>query len=329
LIVRALLLALLLLAGCSDRHADVHETRFMMGTLVEFTISDADASQARQAIARASREMMRIERLFTIYGAHDNAVKRFNRAPSDVPQRLPDEIDRLLQRALAVQRASRGAFDPALGALDLLWGFSREPAPKRPPSPARIQATKPAPHCLTRDGEGRWVRHGHNCQLDFGGIAKGYALDRGIALLAQAGIRHAIINAGGDMRILGDHHGRPWRIGIRHPRKANQVLGYVALRGPISIVTSGDYERFFVYQGRRYHHILDPRSGMPAGKAQSATVLHARAALADAWSTALFVLGADGLALLQRQGMPALVVDAAGRLHMNTAMRGRFHAIAP
>lgn len=316
---------LLLLAGCSGQHEDVHETRFMMGTLVEFTVSDCDKQEAQKAIARASRAMARIEQRFTIYGDGDNAVKRFNRTPVGTAVTLPKDVAQLLMLARKVQRASDGAFDPALGALNRLWGFSREPAPTRPPAKAQIRAAKHAPGCLIHTRKEQWLRRSDNCQLDFGGIAKGYALDRGIAALKRAGIRNAIINAGGDMRIIGSHHGKPWRIGIRHPRKSGQVLGYLALNGPMSIVTSGDYERFFIYQGRRYHHILDPASGMPAHKAQSATVLHPSASVADAWSTALFVLGPKGLARLQQLRMPALVVDTQGALHMNAAMRALFH----
>ncbi len=313
---------LLLLCGCTAE--DIHETRFMMGTLVEFTISDADEDQARDAIAAASTEMMRVEQQFTIYGFGDNAVKRFNHSPVNTQVRLPAEISTLLQTAIRVKQQSHDAFHPALATWNRLWGFSRDPLPSAPPTDAQITAARPALSCLQYLGDHRWLRHDHNCQLDFGAIAKGYAIDRGMAILQNHGIRHAIINAGGDMRIIGSHDGAPWQIGIRHPRRKGDIIGHVSLQGDISIVTSGDYERFYMAHGIRYHHILDPHTGYPARGVQSATVIYRDATLADAWSTALFVMGKTGLPLLQ-QHMAALIVDQNGHISMNDAMKPLFH----
>ncbi len=323
-LLRLILPALLLLNSCTSE--DVHETRFMMGTLVEFTLSDSDTDQARAAIAAAAAEMVRVEQQFTIYGLHDNAVKRFNHSAVDSPVRLPAEVSTLLQIATEVQQQSHHAFHPALATWNRLWGFSQDPPPAAPPEARHIAVARPGLSCLQYLGERRWLRHTQNCQLDFGAIAKGYAIDRGMAVLQQHGIRHAIINAGGDMRIIGNHHGKPWQIGIRHPRHKGGIIGYVRLQGDASIVTSGDYERFYIYRGKRYHHILDPHTGYPARRVQSATVIATNATRADAWSTALFVMGKQGLPLLQQQHMPALITDQQGELHLNHAMNALFHA---
>jgi len=324
--IRCLILPLLLLLGACTAE-DIHETRFMMGTLVDFTISNADEDQARDAINAASAEMMRVEQLFTIYGPRDNAVKRFNQGPVNTPLRLPSEISALLQIAVDVQQHSQASFHPALAVWNRLWGFSHDPLPSTPPTKAQITAARPGLFCLQHVDSDRWLRHDQNCQLDFGAIAKGYAIDRGIAVLRQHGIRHAIINAGGDMRVIGLHHDIPWRIGIRHPRRQGDILGYVSLQGDISIVTSGDYERFYIFRGRRYHHILNPRTGYPAERVQSATVIYRDATLADAWSTALFVMGKAALPILQRRHMAAMIVTQDGHIIMNTAMKSRFHGV--
>ncbi|RMF71065.1 MAG: FAD:protein FMN transferase, partial [Alphaproteobacteria bacterium] len=290
---------LFLLVSCSNS-ADMHETRFIMGTLVEFTVADADPELAENAIRQAAEEMQRIDDMFTIYRERDNSVKRFNRSRLGTSVRLDDEVARILSLALAIQQESNGAFNPALGRLNRLWGFSNEPPPDHPPAEDAIAASIPPSGCIRKTEDG-WQRSSARCELDFGAIAKGYAIDRGIAVLRRAGIQHAIINAGGDIRVIGSHHGKPWRIGLRHPRSAGDVLGTIEVKGDVSIVTSGDYERFYIDRGQRYHHILDPDSGHPAALSQSATVIAETATLADAWSTAIFVLGPPGLKLLERR----------------------------
>jgi len=308
----AIILALLL-AACSSPK-DIHETRFIMGTLVKFTIAASDSAQAEPAIAAAAVEMQRIEDDFTIYGDHPNAVKAFNASTPGTPVTLPDEAASLLGIALAIKQHSDGAFDPALGKLNLLWGFSKDPPASAPPEQQDIQAAIPPAHCIEQHG-GQWLRTDARCLLDFGGIAKGYAIDRGIAILKQHGVHNAIINAGGDIRLIGTHGERPWRIGIRHPRHKNDVIAKLNLQGDVSIVTSGDYERFYIYKGKRYHHLIDPKTGWPAANIQSATVMAANATLADAWSTALFIRGKAGLHAMQnsaQQRMQALLMDQHG-----------------
>jgi len=320
--MRLMFLLFLLLTACSS-NPDVHETRFIMGTLVEFTIADGDSSAAEQAIVEAAAEMQRIEDTFTIYGDTSNSVKAFNASVPSTPIHLPAEVAQLLTASLTIQKQSNGAFNPALGKLNLLWGFSSETTPVAPPAESSIKQALPPRSCIRQIGRD-WARSDANCVLDFGAIAKGYAIDRGIEILKEHGIRHAIINAGGDIRLIGSHHGKPWRIGLRHPRNKGQVLGTLRLTGDISIVTSGDYERYFIHNGQRYHHILDPQTGWPATASQSATVMADQATRADAWSTALFVQGAAGLAAMEKLDSAALTVDSSGKIHMNKAMQGIF-----
>jgi len=312
--IQCLSIALILLSTACSPPADMHETRFIMGTLVEFTIFAQDSEQATDAIAAAAVEMQRIEDAFTIYGDHPNAVKAFNASVPGTPVTLPDEVAALLSLALSVKQQSGGAFDPALGKLNLLWGFSKDPPPASPPALEAIQAAIPPVHCIEKQGN-QWRRTDARCLLDFGAIAKGYAIDRGIAILQQHGIHNAIINAGGDIRLIGSHGNRPWRIGIRHPRKHNDVLASLQLQGDVSIVTSGDYERFFMDAGERYHHLINPKTGWPATGSQSATVMAASAALADAWSTALFIQGAGGITFQENMNNKALVVDKSGEIY--------------
>ena len=158
--------------------------------------------------------------------------------------------------------------------------------------------------------------------IDLGGIAKGYAVDRSIELLEDMGIAHALVTAGGDSRMIGDRWGRPWTIGVRDPRQADKVVGKIPLLD-VALSTSGDYERFFVEDGVRYHHIIDPLSGDSARELQSVTVIGPDATTTDALSTSVFVLGlADGLELINRlPDIDAIVVDRSGSLHYSKGLQ--------
>ncbi|GAV19899.1 FAD:protein FMN transferase [Mariprofundus micogutta] len=305
------LMITIFLSACSGPE-DIHETRFIMGTLVEFTIADADKERAEKAITAAALEMQRIEDTFTIYGTHPNSVKDFNNSGINTPVILPKEVSDLLRVALKIKQQSQGAFDPAIGGLNLLWGFSGSDTPSLPPAQSAIDQIKPPSTCI-KETEGAWMRTDTRCLLDFGAIAKGYAIDRGIELFKQHGINSAIINAGGDIRLIGSHGDRPWRIGIRHPRNKGEVIETLELEGDVAVVTSGDYERFYIHEGNRYHHIINPATGHPATNSQSATIIADNATLADAWSTALFILGEDGMKLTNNLKYKSLTIDLKGR----------------
>ncbi|ATX81978.1 thiamine biosynthesis lipoprotein [Mariprofundus ferrinatatus] len=315
--LRSCLLILSLIITSCSAPADIRDSRFIMGTLVEFTVTGMDEATATTAISEAANEMQRIEDLFTIYGDHDNSIKQFNRSEIGVPLLLPDEVSKLLNSSLEIKKKSNGAYDPALGKLNMLWGFSQPDSPSLPPGKQEIEAAIPPLHCIEKTEAG-WIRSDERCVLDFGAIAKGYAIDRGIETLKQHGIHNAIINAGGDIRLIGRHGDRPWRIGIRHPRNKGEVIKSLELEGDVAVVTSGDYERFYIYGGARYHHILNPESGMPATEVQSSTVMAESAMLADAWSTALFILGNQSPAVIDGINIKSLIIDYKGEIIINT-----------
>ncbi|MEF8792590.1 FAD:protein FMN transferase [Thiohalorhabdus sp.] len=323
-----LLLGLLgiILAGCQSNPEPRHGQAFVMGTLVEITGIGVSQATFTQATGAAFRDMRAIHDALTPV-ASDNALAAFNRRATRQWTPLEDPLRSLLPRALSVQRASGNAFNPHLGRLVGLWGFREPPFPDGPPKQAAVKALLAAGagdralRLRRSDGlEARLTRPG--AALDVGGIAKGLALDRAARILRQNGVSDALINAGGDLRALGRRGDRPWRIGIRNPRDRDAVMAVVALEPGEAIVTSGDYERTFQHDDRRYHHLLDPATGRPARAARQATVLGPRATEADAWSTALFVAGSDGLDRLGPT-QPGLVIDGAGNAHANLVMRSR------
>ena len=159
-------------------------------------------------------------------------------------------------------------------------------------------------------------------RINLGGIAKGYAVERGAEILVERGIRHAIVTAGGDTRLVGDRRGQPWIVGIRHPREDDDVVLRLPLEGE-AISTSGDYERYFVEDGKRYHHIIEPSTGMPAAGVHSVTIVGPDAVITDALSTSVFVMGVDsGLRLIAAlPDYEAMVIDAEGRLYYSDGLQ--------
>ena len=245
---------------------------------------------------------------------------------------MPKDIAPLLQTAVNLHAKSQGNFDPGLGELTALWGFKEAAEPgstHNPPLPTQVMG-------LLNQGVG--LKHLHlvsgpkgallaradtpTLTLDFGAIAKGYAADQVVAQLKQAGIRSAIVNLGGNLRVFGDKGDRPWRIGIRAPR-GEGAMAAIRNRSDLSVITSGDYERYFVYQGQRYHHIMNPSTGAPARGLISVTVVTDNAALGDAASTALFVAGADKWPMVARSlGVDkVMVVKENGQILVTPALR--------
>lgn len=328
----AALAALVLLAACGRPAADAETRhRFMaMGTLVDVTVYGAPPAEA-EAAARAVEDLFHaLHREWNPWD--DGALGRVNEAlAAGRPAAPDDDLAALLARAARISTASDGLFDPTLGALVRLWGFASEEArPDAPPDAASIAAVlaRRAPLAEMLQPDGR-VTGPPGVQLDLGAFLKGVAVDRAIELLRARGVEHAIVNAGGDLRAIGRRGARPWRIGIRAARDPAAVAAALELTGDEAVFTSGDYERFFELAGRRYHHVLDPRSGYPSEGVVSATVVHRDAGLADAAATALMAAGPDDWPRVAAAlGVDAaLVVLADGRAELTAAMAERVRFI--
>lgn len=315
-----LLLLVLLLAAAwwrgQPESGEVRRTRFLMGTTVEIIAAGQPAEALETAVGEAFTEMQRLVRLLGS-GETDSDPVRVNR--SENPVEVAPETAELLKLGLHIARLSEGGFDLGLGRLKSLWGIETD-APGVPETGkvAEVLAAT-GPGSIVLDGKQVTTRPG--VELDLSALAKGYIVDRAAEVLRQHDVRRGAINAGGDMYLLGQPDGRPWRIGIQHPRDRSAVVATLQLSNR-AVVTSGDYERYFEREGVRYHHLFDPRTGFPARRSQSVTVVGPTTVLADALATTLFVLGpARGLALLQAfPGYEALLIDAAGRQHASPGL---------
>ncbi len=303
-----------------EQGGEVRRSRIIMGTVVEIIALGDDPGRLEAAVSAAFEEMTRIENLMSPHIPDSDIARLAGPVPA---LEVAAETAEVLALGLQVSEASGGAFDMTLGRLKELWGMEHDnpQVPAAQEIAATLQGTGPGALRLA----GRRVeKRAAGLAVDLGGIATGYAVDRAAALLKNTGIAHASINAGGDLRLIGDRKGRPWRIGIQHPRQDGAMLASLEL-ADAAVVTSGDYERFFEQDGRRYHHLFDPRTGYPAGASQSATVVAGNAALADALATAAFVLGPEaGLALLEKfPGAEGLVVGADGVAHPSPGLGER------
>lgn len=326
----ALLIAIILivfgLQGCA-KTPEASRARFeAMGTLVEVSVYGADAAAADAASAEVEVLFDRLQQRWDPWG--EGELGRLNGQAGGVEPLLVDkDLATLLDSAAAVSRNSEGLFDPAVGGLIRMWAFSSEElVPTSPPDAEKIRQAVAAGRPLYEiwQADTRQLLLGPGVAVDLGGFAKGVAVDMAIALLREQGIENAIVNAGGDLRAIGKHGDRAWRIGVRDPR-GEGVLAAIDVEGDESVFTSGDYERYFVFEGRRYHHIIDPRDGYPAEGVSSVTVIHRQAAMADAAATALFVAGVDEWPLIAaRLGVSqVMLVETSGTIHMSPQMEDR------
>ena len=285
----------------------------IMGTRVQVELWAEQRSEGEAAIDAVLDEMRRIDREMSTYKP-TSEVSRVNAQAGLRPVAIGPELYGLLQTALEYSQLTEGAFDITYASVGYLYDFKRHVRPDE----QQIESALPGVnfrHVLL-DPQQHTVHFARpGVRIDLGGIGKGHAVDRGIALLQRRGIRHALVTAGGDSRIIGDRFGQPWVIGIRHPDRKDQVIARIPLEDA-AISTSGDYERYFDEAGQRYHHIINPRTGHSASKVRSATIIGPSATRTDGLSKTAFVLGPQrALEIYNRiEGIDAVLVTPEGEV---------------
>jgi len=292
--------------------------RPQMGTYVEIKIlvPDGEEEAAASAIEAAFTEIDRVESLMSEYRP-ESEVHAINASAGKAPVQVNHEILEVVQRALYVSSLTRGAFDITAASLSGLWNFNDVPV--QLPSDEVIASTLPFVNykLITVDRDERTIfLTKQGMRIGLGAIAKGYAVDRACEVLAGRGVTSAIVNAGGDLRALGRKDGGAWIIGIQDVGDRDRLAAKIEV-SDIAVVTSGDYEKYLMINGKRCSHLIDPRTGRPARSGcSSVTVVTSRADLADAIATGLFILGpAEGLALAEHlKNVEALFIDDQGRL---------------
>ncbi|HZR69908.1 MAG TPA: FAD:protein FMN transferase [Burkholderiales bacterium] len=313
--------------------AEYRAASYVFGTIAKITIVGDDAAAAHDAAGAVLHEFDRLHRELHAWQPGPLVALNAAIARGDRTIRTTPEIAELIVRAQRLEARSDGAFDPAIGRLVALWNFHRDTPGGPLPGASDIERLAGArPRMADLRVAGDIVTSANPLvQLDFGGYAKGYALDRAARILHARGVANALIDVGGNVMALGEAGNRPWRVAIEAPRGAG-TLGTLELRDGEAMGTSGDYRRYYEIAGRRYAHIIDPRTGYPVCGVESVTVLVApgpeAGALSDAASKPIFIAGREGWreAAMHMGVAGALLVDSDGVAHMTAPLRARLRA---
>ncbi|WP_290611337.1 FAD:protein FMN transferase [Arsukibacterium sp. UBA3155] len=299
--------------------AEWHRLPFQtMGTQAYVELWSEDDKLGKDLLIAVQNEFERINQLMSPYIA-SSELSLLNREAASGKVTVSAEFYRLLQQAEQLAVLSDGAFDISFASV----GFSYDYRQKIKPSTEQLDSQRPLINYrlikLLPDNQVQFAKTG--VKIDLGGIAKGYAVEQAIGVLASAGVKHALVTAGGDTRLLGDKRGRPWLVAIKHPRKDEGIVAQLPLSDS-AISTSGDYERFFIEDGVRYHHILDPKSGQSPSGLMSVTVLGPDSTRTDAMSTTLFVMGLErGMPFIEQQSeFEAIFISSEHQLYFTSGL---------
>ena len=297
----------------------VREEAAIMGTAINVELWHTDVDQGRVLILAVMDEMHRIDDLMSTYKP-GSELSRVNARAGAGPVTVNKELLALIERAQEFSDITHGAFDITYASAGQYYDYRQG----RKPDSKQLAEILPAInyHHVRLDplrSTVQFLKPG--VRIDLGGIAKGYAVDRSIALLQAAGARNALVSAGGDTRVIGRHWDHPWKIGIRAPRNGDGIVSMIPLEDA-AISTSGDYERFFEEDGVRYHHILNPGTGDSPREVQSTSIIGSNATDTDALSTSVFVMGVDnGLKLVNSlPDIEAIIIDNRGRMHYSDGL---------
>jgi thiamine biosynthesis lipoprotein len=304
----------LALTGCA-RQVTVQKTEPVMGTDVTITVVAPSEKEGEAAIDSAMDEIKRLDSMMSLY-KDDSQITRVNLAAGEHSVTVSPEMIEVVEEARRVSELSGGAFDVTIGPLVILWQMRLKEGTV--PSEKEIRAVLPRVNykdiLIDKKGPTIFLTK-KGMIMDLGGCAKGYAADRAAEVLKKQGIMNALVAVAGDIRAMGKREdGKPWRIGVQHPREAGRLLTTLDLSDK-SISTSGDYERFKIIKEKRYHHIIDPRTGRPSEGTVSVTVIGDRGAIVDPLTTALFILGPEkGMKIVKELGYEAIFEDDRGNI---------------
>jgi thiamine biosynthesis lipoprotein len=295
-------------------HADwITRDEAIMGTRCAVELWSDDKAKGEAAITSVFDDMKRIDRLMSTW-KEDTEISKVNREGGTHPVKISRELFKLLQVSVEYSELTRGAFDITYASVGYLYDFKKGVHPDQ----KAIDQALPGinwRHMVLDEKKTTVFFTRPGMRIDLGGIAKGYSVDRGIEILQKQGITRAMVNAGGDTRIIGDRFGKPWVVGVRDPDHEGKVF----LRLPLTdtaFSTSGDYERYFDENGKRFHHIIDPKTGDSARKCRSVTIISGNATRTDALTKSVFIMGPEeGIAFIDTlPDVDAVAVAPDGRV---------------
>ncbi len=333
-----LLFAALILSACAQRSNGtnvqlIERARPSMGSELRLKVWTTDPAKFEIAFNSISGEFDRLEGLMSTW-KDGSEIQALNQAAGKHPVPVGTDVLNVLITARHVSEWTSGKFDVTWGAMSGLWKFDYQNKDGTIPDSREIEQRrklinyrdleldeKAGTAFLRRDG----------MIANLGGIGKGYAIDRAVEILRQQGLHDFMVQFGGDMYVAGKSGDRPWKLGIQDPRgQENQIFATVELKDE-TFSTSGDYERYFIKDGKRYHHIIDPASGAPAEASRSVTIVAKNATLADGLSTGIFILGPErGMAVIEQlPGVEAVIVGSNNKVVVSSGLKDRLHMLAP
>lgn len=326
LIVLLFLFSAVLFAQQDSTMYKLSVTKYLMGTTVETTARSTDINYCKKALLAAYKEMQRVEDLLSCQ-KDSSEISKINRAAGIYPVKVSFETLSILKRAIDYSKKYNGIFDVTIGPLSSLWGFNEDSEIILPENQTILKLIRLVNYkgIIINEQDTSVFLKDNGMSIDLGGIAKGYAIDRGSLVLKKMGINNFILNAGGDIYVSGTKDGEDlWKVGIKHPRNSNELVAEFNLKD-YAVATSGDYERFKIIDGKRYHHILDPRTGYPGTLSESSTILATTAEEADATATYIFLLGWKKALSNKDIDYPLLIVAADGTIHYNQTFAKKYN----
>lgn len=295
------------------------EDAAIMGTTIRVEVWHEDEKVRQQGVDEVLAEMERVNRLMSPY-IEQSQLSKINKYAHEGPVEVDGDLFDLIEKSQEVSRLTNGAFDITYASVGSLYDYRKEIKPTEEEIAAAKLLVDYKNIVLDKANSSvSFLKQG--VKIDLGGIAKGFAVDQSILHLRTLGIKHALVSAGGDTRLLGDRRGRAWLVGIRDPENTEEVIVMLPLEDE-ALSTSGDYERFFIQDGEKYHHIIHPSTGNSAGDVRSASILASDSTTTDALSTSIFVMGPEkGIELLNNlDGVEGVIVDKKGKLYYSQGL---------
>ena len=296
------------------------EDAAIMGTTIRVEVWHEDEAIRQHGVEKVLEEMERVNRLMSPY-IEDSQLSKINRFAHEDPVEVDHDLFYVIEKSLEISHLTQGAFDITYASVGHLFNYRKEIKPSENEIEQAKEFIDYKNVVLNKDRlTVEFLKQG--VKIDLGGIAKGFAVDQSIQHLKNIGIKHALVSAGGDTRLLGDRRGRAWLVGIRDPANTEEVIAMLPLQDE-AMSTSGDYERFFVEDGEKYHHIIHPSTGKSASEVRSASIIASDSTTTDALSTSVFVMGsAKGLELLNfLEGVEGVIVDQDGILYYSDGLQ--------
>jgi len=326
LFMSLLIILCILLISCSpDKPSSYKKSKALMDAFITITVVADSKDTADKAIENAFDVIEKFGNLVNFF-SDKSELSAINRNAGINRVRVSPETLDIIEKAVYVSEKSGGAFDPTIGPEIKLWDFLN----KTKPSDVDIKKNLPLvnyKNIIIDRAKSTVFLKKINMLLDLGGIAKGYAADLAVQSLKEKGISSGLVAIAGDIKTFGLKPDKKlWVVGIKNPRQRNnddEILARINLSNK-AISTSGDYERYFMLNGQRFHHLLIPESGYPSNTCQSVSVIADQGVMADAFSTAFFILGPEkGLALAKEMGMDAMIIDSKGFIHTTPGLQGK------